>query len=67
MQAPLHYSETTIGSTNNKNDDIRFPGSIYKIDKSDKNIILLNSGKIIFNGFDDLDEIKSIFKIIKNI
>jgi transcription initiation factor TFIID TATA-box-binding protein len=50
-----------------KNDDIRIPGSIYKIDKSDKNIILLNSGKIIFNGFDDLDEIKSIFKIIKII
>jgi len=50
-----------------KNEDSIFPGSILKIDNSDKNIIYLNSGKIIFNGFDNFDEIKNIFRIIKDI
>lgn len=43
-----------------------FPSLIYIIQDSDKTVIFFESGKIIFNGFNDFEDIKELFQIVKN-
>ena len=49
-----------------KNNENYFPGLIYNIDGENKKIIFFESGKIIFTGYEDLDEIKKTLNMLKN-
>jgi len=60
------FIKTQLELKNIENNEKYFPGLIYNIEGANKKIIFFESGKIIFTGYEDLDEIKKTLNMLKN-